>query len=131
MGSTGDSCRYGSAKYFALCALAGTLPCSLTHTALTPLDLIKCRMQVNPNKYRSVVRTLFHTIREDGLRGLVRGWAPTAIGYSLQGLTKFGLYEVFLTDCPHHYLRLIKEYIISLTLPTPILGPREPEPMKL
>uniref|UniRef100_A0A183F8P1 Phosphate carrier protein, mitochondrial n=1 Tax=Heligmosomoides polygyrus TaxID=6339 RepID=A0A183F8P1_HELPZ len=26
---------------------------------------------------------------------LVKGWAPTAIGYSLQGLGKFGFYEVF------------------------------------
>ena len=30
-----------------------------------------------------------------GIRGLGRGWAPTAIGYSLQGLGKFGFYELF------------------------------------
>lgn len=29
------------------------------------------------------------------MRGLGKGWAPTAIGYSLQGLGKFGFYEVF------------------------------------
>ncbi|KPJ12771.1 Phosphate carrier protein, mitochondrial [Papilio machaon] len=29
------------------------------------------------------------------MRGLAKGWAPTFIGYSLQGLCKFGLYEVF------------------------------------
>ena len=27
--------------------------------------------------------------------GLAKGWAPTFIGYSLQGLCKFGFYEVF------------------------------------
>lgn len=32
---------------------------------------------------------------EDGTRGLVRGWAPTFYGYSIQGMFKFGLYEVF------------------------------------
>ena len=32
--------------------------------------------------------------REQGARALVRGWAPTMVGYSLQGLGKFGLYEV-------------------------------------
>lgn len=26
---------------------------------------------------------------------LFKGWAPTAIGYSLQGLCKFGFYEYF------------------------------------
>ena len=35
------------------------------------------------------------TVREDGFRGLAKGWAPTFVGYSLQGLGKFGFYEVF------------------------------------
>lgn len=35
------------------------------------------------------------TLAEDGTRGLVRGWAPTFFGYSIQGMFKFGLYEVF------------------------------------
>lgn len=29
------------------------------------------------------------------MRGLARGWAPTFFGYSMQGMFKFGLYEVF------------------------------------
>ena len=29
------------------------------------------------------------------MRGLAKGWAPTLIGYSMQGLCKFGFYEVF------------------------------------
>jgi hypothetical protein len=33
--------------------------------------------------------------REEGIWGLTKGWAPTLIGYSLQGLGKFGFYEVF------------------------------------
>ena len=33
--------------------------------------------------------------REEGLRSLARGWAPTLLGYSMQGLCKFGFYEVF------------------------------------
>ncbi|PSN30799.1 Phosphate carrier protein [Blattella germanica] len=35
------------------------------------------------------------TFNEEGAKGLVRGWAPTFIGYSIQGMCKFGLYEVF------------------------------------
>lgn len=35
------------------------------------------------------------TYVEDGFKGLARGWAPTFFGYSMQGLCKFGLYEVF------------------------------------
>ena len=32
---------------------------------------------------------------ESGARTLVLGWAPTAIGYSLQGSCKYGFYELF------------------------------------
>ena len=35
------------------------------------------------------------TASEEGMRTLARGWAPTFIGYSMQGLCKFGFYEVF------------------------------------
>jgi solute carrier family 25 (mitochondrial phosphate transporter), member 3 len=35
------------------------------------------------------------TVKEDGVRGLAKGWAPTFVGYSMQGLCKFGFYEVF------------------------------------
>lgn len=35
------------------------------------------------------------TIAEGGARELAKGWAPTLFGYSVQGLGKFGLYEMF------------------------------------
>jgi hypothetical protein len=57
----------------------------VTHTAIVPLDLIKCRIQVNPQKYEGIIRGFKTTISEEGLRALAKGWAPTAIGYSLQG----------------------------------------------
>ena len=93
--ASGDSCEFGSNKYFMLCGLGGILSCGITHTMVTPLDLVKCRIQVNPEKYRSVYNGFKVTLTEDGTRGLARGWAPTCIGYSIQGMFKFGLYEVF------------------------------------
>ena len=78
------SCEYGSVRFYALCGFGGVLSCGLTHTAVVPLDLVKCRMQVDPQKYKAI-----------GFRGLSKGWAPTFIAYSLQGLCKFGFYEVF------------------------------------
>ncbi|XP_047347033.1 phosphate carrier protein, mitochondrial isoform X1 [Vespa velutina] len=92
---TGDSCEFGSNKYFMLCGLGGILSCGITHTMVTPLDLVKCRIQVDPAKYKSVFNGFRVTLAEDGTRGLVKGWAPTFFGYSIQGMFKFGLYEVF------------------------------------
>jgi len=89
------SCEFGSMKYYALCAVGGALSCGLTHTAVTPLDLVKCRIQVNKEKYKSIGNGFKVTMAEGGARGLVLGWAPTAIGYTMQGICKFGFYEVF------------------------------------
>lgn len=93
--SSGDSCEYGSGKFYALCGLGGILSCGITHTAVTPLDLVKCRLQTDRAKYKNVVTGFKVTLSDEGIRGLGRGWAPTCIGYSLQGLGKFGFYEIF------------------------------------
>merc|ERR1712212_616711 len=89
------SCEFGSNKYFALCAFGGVLSCGITHTAVTPLDLVKCRLQVNKEKYKTLGNGFKLTVADAGAKGLALGWAPTAIGYSMQGLCKFGFYEVF------------------------------------
>lgn len=62
---------------------------------VVPLDLVKCRLQVDAAKYKSVFTGFKITLAEEGAVGLTKGWAPTFIGYSLQGLCKFGLYEIF------------------------------------
>merc|ERR1712126_562417 len=89
------SCEFGSAKYYALCAVGGALSCGITHTAVTPLDLVKCRLQVNKEKYKSLGNGFKVTVAGGGARALVLGWAPTAIGYTAQGICKFGFYEFF------------------------------------
>ena len=35
-----------SPTYYAACTVGGILSCGLTHMAVTPLDLVKCNMQV-------------------------------------------------------------------------------------
>lgn len=91
----GDSCAFGSNKYFLLCGLGGIISCGTTHTMVVPLDLVKCRIQVDPAKYKSVFNGFRVSLAEEGVKGLAKGWAPTFFGYSAQGLCKFGLYEVF------------------------------------
>jgi len=94
-GTSQYSCEFGSGKYYALCGFGGLLSCGLTHTAVVPLDLVKCRLQVDPVKYKSIFNGFSLTVKEEGIRGLAKGWAPTLIGYSMQGVGKFGFYEMF------------------------------------
>ena len=46
--------EFGSPKYYALCGIGGVLSCGLTHTAVTPLDLVKCRLQVDKERYKNL-----------------------------------------------------------------------------
>eukprot|EP00891_Asterochloris_glomerata_P001677 jgi/Astpho2/1677/Aster-04108 len=84
-----------SPEFYRACTIGGILSCGLTHTAVTPMDVVKCNMQTNPGKYKSIATGFGITYSEGGLKGLVRGWAPTLCGYSIQGAGKFGLYEYF------------------------------------
>lgn len=84
-----------SPAYYAACTAGGIASCGLTHTAVTPLDLVKCNMQIDPAKYKSIASGFGVLLREQGLRGLFTGWVPTLIGYSAQGACKFGFYEFF------------------------------------
>lgn len=94
-GSEEYSCEVGSPKFYALCAFGGLLSCGLTHTAVVPLDLVKCRIQVDPDKYKSLGNGFKVSVKEGGMKALSLGWAPTLVGYSMQGIGKFGFYEAF------------------------------------
>jgi solute carrier family 25 phosphate transporter 3 len=92
-----------SPTFFYYCGLGGILSCGLTHTAVTPLDVVKCNTQANPKEFTGTFQGFRYIYSGKaipfgfpaGLRGLVKGWGPTLAGYSIQGLCKFGFYEFF------------------------------------
>jgi solute carrier family 25 phosphate transporter 3 len=91
--------------------LGGVLACGFTHAGVTPLDVAKCNMQVHfrailyflcslgrqvdPKKYTGLRSSLGLLVKEEGMTGIWKGVGPTFVGYSLQGLFKYGLYEIF------------------------------------
>ncbi|XP_078151402.1 mitochondrial phosphate carrier protein 1, mitochondrial-like [Carex rostrata] len=84
-----------SPEYYALCAAGGMFSAGTTHLAITPLDVLKVNMQVNPLKYASIFSGLSTLVREQGPMSLWRGWAGKFFGYGFQGGCRFGLYEYF------------------------------------
>jgi len=84
-----------SGKYFAACALGGIIACGPTHTAVTPLDVVKTRRQVDSHLYKSNAQAWKLIYKAEGMRGIFFGWSPTFVGYCLQGGGKYGFYEVF------------------------------------
>lgn len=62
---------------------------------MTPLDLVKCRRQVDAKLYKGNFQAWGHIYRHEGIRGIFTGWGPTFWGYSAQGAFKYGWYEFF------------------------------------
>ncbi|BFZ53590.1 mitochondrial phosphate carrier protein [Savitreella phatthalungensis] len=76
--------------------VAGGLACTLTHGAATPIDVVKTTIQVdNSFKGLNMVAAGRKIIAEQGTKGLMTGFGPTAAGYLVQGGLKFSCLAVF------------------------------------
>ncbi|EIW67579.1 hypothetical protein TREMEDRAFT_40269 [Tremella mesenterica DSM 1558] len=79
---------------YARFALAGALGCAVTHGALTPVDVVKTRIQLEPEVYnKGMIGGFRQIIAKEGVGALATGFGPTAVGYAIQGAFKFGGYE--------------------------------------
>ncbi|KAI5299644.1 mitochondrial phosphate carrier protein [Ascosphaera atra] len=81
---------------YARFAFAGAVCCSLTHGGLTPVDVVKTKIQLDPVTYnRGMIGGFKQVVQNEGAGALLTGFGPTAAGYFLQGAFKFGGYEFF------------------------------------
>jgi len=83
------------ASYYGKCMVGGIFACGLTHAAVCPLDIVKCRRQAMPGLYASIPEGFSKIYAAEGFKGFTLGWLPTLVGYGLQGFGKFGFYEMF------------------------------------
>eukprot|EP00746_Dinoflagellata_sp_MGD_P092003 gnl/MRDRNA2_/MRDRNA2_36430_c0_seq1.p1 gnl/MRDRNA2_/MRDRNA2_36430_c0~~gnl/MRDRNA2_/MRDRNA2_36430_c0_seq1.p1 ORF type:complete len:449 (+),score=83.14 gnl/MRDRNA2_/MRDRNA2_36430_c0_seq1:75-1421(+) len=78
-------------RYF----VSGAVAAAISHGYTTPIDVVKTRMQTNPELYNGSVQVALTRISKDeGPLFLLQGLTPTAVGYGLEGALKFGVYEV-------------------------------------
>ncbi|KAJ3347122.1 Dynein heavy chain 6, axonemal [Entophlyctis luteolus] len=82
--------------YFIKGALAGGICCGVTHGAMTPVDVVKTRIQLEPKVYnKGMIGGFRQIIANEGAGALLTGFGPTALGYFVQGWFKFGGVEFF------------------------------------
>ena len=62
---------------------------------LTPIDVIKTRIQTNPEKYTDVVTAFNKVTTEQGLTGLFSGLDSTMVGFFVFGGVTFVATEYF------------------------------------
>ena len=81
---------------YARFALAGAICCGVTHGALTPVDVVKTRIQLDPLTYnQGMIGGFRQVVAKEGAGALFTGFGPTCLGYFLQGAFKFGGYELW------------------------------------
>ncbi|KAK0187907.1 mitochondrial carrier [Armillaria mellea] len=83
-----------SSKDYSSFFLAGALCCTISHVAMTPIDVVKTRIQIDPSyKGLGIVSGTRYAIAKEGASTLLTGFGPTAFGYLAQGGAKFAGYE--------------------------------------
>ncbi|EGO23819.1 hypothetical protein SERLADRAFT_470198 [Serpula lacrymans var. lacrymans S7.9] len=89
-----------TAKDYSSFFLAGALCCTVTHGAMTPIDVVKTRIQIDPAfKHATFLSGTRQVIANEGPRALLTGFGPTAVGYLVQGGAKFAGYEFWKKKC--------------------------------
>lgn len=67
---------------------AGALCATITHGAMTPVDVVKTRLQLEPAGSKLGMASMArHIISSEGPSGLMTGFGPTAVGMYLVLLT--------------------------------------------
>ncbi|KAI9668558.1 MAG: mitochondrial phosphate carrier protein [Alyxoria varia] len=88
--------QLSSVGLYSRFAFAGAVCCSITHGGFTPVDVVKTRIQLDPQTYnRGLIGGFRQVIAKEGFGAVWTGVGPTFAGYFLQGAFKFGGYEFF------------------------------------
>eukprot|EP00550_Attheya_septentrionalis_P008430 CAMPEP_0198284374 /NCGR_PEP_ID=MMETSP1449-20131203/3852_1 /TAXON_ID=420275 /ORGANISM="Attheya septentrionalis, Strain CCMP2084" /LENGTH=1014 /DNA_ID=CAMNT_0043981409 /DNA_START=214 /DNA_END=3258 /DNA_ORIENTATION=- len=72
---------------------SGAICCSGVHLALTPIDVVKTKIQTNPVKYTGVIPAFNTIFAEGGMNAFFTGWAPTFLGFFVWGGLSYPLTE--------------------------------------
>jgi solute carrier family 25 phosphate transporter 3 len=92
--------KLGVSTYLRFCA-SGAVCASGVHLALTPLDVVKTKVQTNPIKYPNVGAAFQTVFQEEGLSTFFTGWVPTFLGNFLSGAVLYAITEIvrrYLTE---------------------------------
>jgi solute carrier family 25 phosphate transporter 3 len=84
------------ARFLKLFAAGGSCAV-LMHVLTTPVDVVRTKMQLEPERYPSVLACVSRIINEDGPFMFLQGFGATALGYLIHGGLKYAVYEQLRT----------------------------------
>jgi len=78
-------------RYF----VAGGVCAATSHGITTPIDVVKTRIQAQPEVFdKGLQAATVSILKAEGPSALLGGLGPTVVGYGIEGAMKFGVYEV-------------------------------------
>lgn len=81
----------GIYSLFGLCGAAG---CTLTHSLVIPFDVVKTKLQTNPDEYKNLIDGVVSISKEEnGLQTFLLGAQATIVGYFWYGLSVYPCYS--------------------------------------
>lgn len=90
-----EDARLVALRVYALLTVAGALACTMTHSVLVPLDVVKTLHQTEPERFcgLGLLASIALIWREGGPKELLLGTIPTFAGYTWYGAVVFPGYE--------------------------------------
>lgn len=80
-------------SYIRFCA-SGAICASGVHLLVTPLDVMKTKIQTDPENYPGPISAFKNLVADKGLKGFFSGWIPTFIGFFFWGGFTYSLTEL-------------------------------------
>ena len=80
-------------SYLRFC-VSGAICASGVHLMVTPLDVIKTKIQTDPENYPGPISSFQKIVEERGVTGFFNGWIPTFVGFFFWGGFSYSLTEV-------------------------------------
>ena len=78
---------------YARFAASGAICSSGVHLVLTPIDVVKTKVQTNPSEYPGIIAGFEKVLASGGLTSFFTGWVPTFVGFFIWGGTTYTLTE--------------------------------------
>mmetsp|Transcript_14065 Transcript_14065/g.32744 ORF Transcript_14065/g.32744 Transcript_14065/m.32744 type:complete len:1043 (-) Transcript_14065:1599-4727(-) len=79
-------------SYIRFC-VSGAICASGVHLMVTPLDVIKTKIQTDPENYPGPIASFQKIVDERGIGGFFNGWIPTFVGFFFWGGFSYSLTE--------------------------------------
>ncbi len=82
-----------SFNIYSLLGLCGAAGCALTHSLVIPFDVVKTKLQTNPNQYKNLIDGVISISKEEtGMKTFLLGSQATIVGYFWYGLSVYPCY---------------------------------------